>query len=94
MCLAELPSAFLLNDAALVRASGSRYNTSLINSLVLYVAASVVSANGAQPPEPSGPALDLFVTLSRDLDGQGVNPLFSFVLQFSIKLVERSDATC
>jgi hypothetical protein len=36
----------LHNDPAVIRSSGTRYNTTLINALVLYVAASVVSSNG------------------------------------------------
>jgi hypothetical protein len=42
----DLPNALLHNDAAVIRSAGTRYNTTLINALVLYVAASVVSSNG------------------------------------------------
>ena len=43
----DMPNTLLLNDAALVRSSGSRYNVALINSMVLYAAASVISNDAA-----------------------------------------------
>jgi len=74
--LQDMPNALLLHDAALVRSSGSRYNVALINSMVLYAAASAISNNaaalmGPNDPEVGGACLELFVLLSRELDYEG-----------------------
>jgi CCR4-NOT transcription complex subunit 1 len=68
--LKELPNALMQSDAALVRASGSRYNAPLINALVLYVAAATITAQ-ADGAHGGGACLQLLLSLCRLLDEEG-----------------------
>mmetsp|Transcript_26187 Transcript_26187/g.86121 ORF Transcript_26187/g.86121 Transcript_26187/m.86121 type:complete len:2355 (-) Transcript_26187:1156-8220(-) len=72
--LQELPLTLLLTSPVEAAAAGTKYNVPLINSLVLYVAASAISQNGSvqgKTPSIGGASLELFVKLSRDLDTEG-----------------------
>mmetsp|Transcript_59972 Transcript_59972/g.147448 ORF Transcript_59972/g.147448 Transcript_59972/m.147448 type:complete len:494 (+) Transcript_59972:372-1853(+) len=71
--LATLQGGLLLTNAQDIASSGTRYNTPLINSLVLYTAAHAISQNqgqgkGAMTKDAS---MDVFRKLCRDLDTEG-----------------------
>eukprot|EP00285_Hemiselmis_virescens_P010077 CAMPEP_0173402176 /NCGR_PEP_ID=MMETSP1356-20130122/53121_1 /TAXON_ID=77927 ORGANISM="Hemiselmis virescens, Strain PCC157" /NCGR_SAMPLE_ID=MMETSP1356 /ASSEMBLY_ACC=CAM_ASM_000847 /LENGTH=728 /DNA_ID=CAMNT_0014362471 /DNA_START=1 /DNA_END=2184 /DNA_ORIENTATION=+ len=76
--LASLQQHLLLSSQAETAAAGTRYNTPLINSLVLHTAAHAISQNaaaggaqGGKSALTSGPSMEVFRKLCRDLDTEG-----------------------
>jgi len=69
--LQELPNQLLGNPAE-VASTGTRYNVPLINALVLYTAEHAIALNqGLDKTPTSGPSIDVYLKLVRDLDTEG-----------------------
>ena len=70
--LQELQGHLVHRSSADAAASGTRYNISLINALVLYTAEFAISQGaGDKVPIERGTSMEIFVKLSRDLDNEG-----------------------